>query len=84
MERTPLEVYFTFTKTLGQSLFNYGKFLKTLCIDIVKDILETDCACSSSPFLHGPCGHIISMSLNIISNSEIRDMIKMGAKYREL
>uniref|UniRef100_A0A8C4R0T6 Aldehyde oxidase 5 n=1 Tax=Eptatretus burgeri TaxID=7764 RepID=A0A8C4R0T6_EPTBU len=35
---------------VGQSLFNYGKFLKTLSVDIVKDILETDCACLSSPF----------------------------------
>ena len=49
-ERTPLKVYFTFTKTTGQSIFNYGKYLKTLSEDIVKDILETDCACSSSPF----------------------------------
>ena len=26
-EQTPLKVYLTFTKTIGQSLFNYGKFL---------------------------------------------------------
>ena len=75
-ERTPLKVYFTFTKTIGQSLFNYGKFLKTLRIDIVKDILETDCACSSSPFLSGPCGHVVSGDLNVISKSENRDLMK--------
>ena len=51
-EQSPLKVYFTFTKTTGQSLFNYGKFLKTLRIDVVKDILETGCACSSSPFFY--------------------------------
>ena len=57
-------------------------FLK-LSTDIVKDILETDCACSSSPFLYGPCGHVVSGDLNIISKSEIRDLMKMGAKYRK-
>ena len=82
-EQTPLKVYFTFTKTIGQSLFNYCKFLKTLRIDIVKDILETDCACSSSPFLSGPCGHVVSGDLNVISKSEIRDLMKMGAEYKE-
>ena len=42
MGRTPFKVYFNFTETVGQSLFNYGKFLKTLSIDILKDILGTD------------------------------------------
>ena len=40
-------------------------------------------ACSSSPFLHGPCGRVFSGYLNIISHSEIRDLMKMGAKYGE-
>ena len=35
------------------------------------------------PFLYGHCGHVVSGDLNIISNSEIRDRMKMGAKYRE-
>ena len=34
-------------------------------------------------FLDGPCGHIVSGDLNVISNCEIRDLMKMGAKYRE-
>ena len=78
-----MKVYFTFTETIGQSSINYGKFIKTLRIDIVKDILEPDCACLSSPFLYGPCRHVVSGDLNIISNSEIRDLMKIGAKYRE-
>ena len=52
-------------------------------MDIVKDILETDCACSSSRFLYGPCRHVVSGDLNIVSNREIRDLMKMGTKYRE-
>ena len=50
-------------------------------MDIVKDILETGCACSSSPFLYGPCGHVVSGDLNIICNREIRDLMKIEAKY---
>ena len=34
-------------------------------------------------FLSGPCGHVLFGELNIISNCEIRDLMKMGAKYRE-
>ena len=34
-------------------------------------------------FLYGPCGLVVSGDLNIISNSEIRDLMKMGAKYTE-
>ena len=58
-EQTPLKiVYFTFT--VDQSLFNYGKFLKTLRVDAIRNILVTDCECSSLPFLYDPCGHVIS------------------------
>ena len=35
------------------------------------------------PFLSGPCGHVVSGELNIIRNREIRDLMKMGAKYGE-
>ena len=45
--------------------------------------METDCACLPSPFLYSPCGHIVSGDLNLISNREIRDLMKMGAKYGE-
>ena len=35
------------------------------------------------PFLYGPCGHVVSRDFNVISNSEIRDVMKMGVKYKE-
>ena len=76
-----MKVYFTFTKIIEQSFFNCSKFLKTLSIDIVKDILKTDCAYSSSSFLYGPCGHVVPGDFNIISNTEIRNLMKMGVQY---
>ena len=34
-------------------------------------------------YVYSPCGHVVSGDLNIISNRGIRDMMKMGTKYRE-
>ena len=62
---------------------NYSKTLKNLDNNILKDLVQTKCACEYSPFLYKPAQHIITGDLSIVKNIELRKLFMKGAKYRE-
>ena len=41
------------------------------------------CECSSSPFVYGPAGHVITGNLRIIGNKHLRRLLIKGPLYRE-
>ena len=41
------------------------------------------CECSSSPYVYGPAGHVITGNLCIIGNTHIRRLLIKGPSYRE-
>ena len=41
------------------------------------------CECSSSPYVYGPAGHVITGNLRIIGNKHIRRLLIKGPSYRE-
>lgn len=79
----PLNVFYTFDIPLGRRISNYNTFLKELETADIRNILDNDCSCQSSPFLYEPRGHVITGDLQIASNSILRTYMSYGMKYRE-
>ena len=62
-------------------ILNYKKALHDLNIDDFKS-KPPDCTCWSSPFIHNPADHVITVDLNSINNTST-EMFAKGLKYRE-
>ena len=61
-------------------MFNYKPSLKDLDFDSIQNL---HCFCSSSKFKNEPCGHIVTGDSTFITNTELRDLITKGPKFRE-
>ena len=72
---------FSYGPTIGSKLFNYNKVLNKL--DHLSSVFE-DCDCNTryKEFVYQPHGHVHTGQLDIIENSQLRNVMTKGAKFR--
>ena len=63
-------------------MFNYKASLQQLDYQSLS-LNPLPCSCSGSEFLFAPCGHIVTVDLNIVRKDKLRDLFRKGPKYRE-
>ena len=74
-EKEPPIISYTCTKTIASKIFNFSSTLSDLdCHQFHNN--PTQCECNTS-------SHVITGDLSIIPNSNLRDLIAKGPKYRE-
>ena len=78
-------VSYKFSKTIGQSLFNYNKVLREFS-NGCSNTLVCDCKQNPdlSPFIYKPHGHVHTGNLDIIEHPELRKIMQKGARFREI
>ena len=78
-------ISYQFSRTIGQSLFNYNKVLRELS---VSDFEHLSCDCDKdkdlAPYVYQPHGHVHTGNLDIIELLELRNLMKKGARFREV
>ncbi len=79
-------VCYSYSNTIGQSLFNYNKILKNMDAN---DVIHTQkCDCDSNiglkPFIFTPHGHVYTGDMDIFDNIALRELMKKGSKFREI
>ena len=78
-----LTVY-TLTKTMRSKIFNHKEFIKTLDTnDILDNINNWPCNCTTSPFTEPNHGHIVTGDICIVQNNKLSKLLFKGPKYRE-
>lgn len=82
-DKLPLKIYYKYNKPIGKELLNYNSFLNNLKNYDIKEIVDSDCECSTSPYKDEFHQHVITGNLNIVSNVELKDIMSLGVKYRE-
>ena len=75
-------VSYKYGPTIGQSLFNHNKVLSTITKN--HDGLPVcDCTDNFPNFVYKPHGHVHTGNLDLIDNTQLRSLMKKGAKFRE-
>ena len=70
--------------TLRSKIFNHKEFIKTLDTkDILENMNNLSCNCTTSPFTDANHGHIVSGDICIVQNNKLRKLLCKGPKYRE-
>ncbi len=83
---TQPRIVYSYGDCIGKQLFNYNKVLR----DIGKEQLRNDlpCDCKANPeltrYVYDHYGHVFTGNLEIITNKEVRNVMKKGAKFREM
>ena len=80
-------IVFRQTKPLRNRIFNYTKTLNDLDTKVWNNIdSHTPCCCTTTPFsnfVDKAHGHVITGNLDIVSNTALREMLKLGPKFRD-
>ena len=72
---------FSYGPTIGSKLFNYNKALRRLKdFDTIYDYC--DCKDKYAEFIYEPHGHVHTGQLSIIKNTDLRQVMSKGAKFR--
>ena len=72
---------YSYNKTIGQQLFNYNKFLKSLSQDTTANTIN--CNCNKKPnYIDQNHGHIITGDTTICDDDELRTILNKGMKHR--
>ncbi len=83
---TQPRIVYSYGDTIGKHLFNYNKVLRN--IDKEELTSKQPCDCESNlelkSYVYGHYGHVFTGNLEIISNKEVRNVMKKGAKFREM
>ena len=77
----PPIVSYAYTKSIRNIIFNHKTVIKD--IDIGMGTSNMTCSCSSSRFLYTPANHVITGNLDIVKNTELRNLINKGPSFRE-
>ena len=77
----PPTVGYSCTKTISAKVFNFRQSVKDLDFEVGTN--DMSCACSSSPFISPPLGHIVTGDLNIMTDKKLRQLLMKGPNYRE-
>ena len=76
-------ISYKYGPTIGQKIFNYNKVLSSLPLYKEGDLLACDCNDKFSKFVYKPHGHVHTGNLELIENVPLRNIMKMGSKFRE-
>ena len=68
---------------VGGKILNYNNSLKNSGISKYGDILELSCDCVDSPFKNSVFDHVVTGDLDIIQNTDLRELCSFGTKFRE-
>jgi hypothetical protein len=77
-------VSYSYGPPIGIKLFNYNKTLKEVSPQNLDQYFACDCSENYSDFIYKPHGHVHTGNLDIISNTNLRNIMKKGAKFREV
>ena len=78
-----IRMFYNFGKSIGSKILNYNKVLRGTGLLNYNDILNMQCSCASSSFIHDRLGHVITGDLSIIQNPALREVCSYGTKFRE-
>ena len=81
--KLPLKIFFQYNMPIGRKIMNYNSFLNNIKKDDLRNLINSDCTCSSSIFNCSDFGHIITGDLNFITCNKLRSLMSFGAKFRE-
>ena len=73
------KISYRYTPTIGSIVFNYSKFSKEI---LVENVENYPCTCADSRFKDNFHDHIVTGSLDIIENEQIRSIFQFGTNYR--
>ena len=79
----PLKVFYSYDMPIGRKIFNYNELLQGLSNEVLRNVVGSECGCSESSYLYGPHGHVLTGDLSIVSDTDLRSLMKFGTKYRE-
>ena len=82
-DKQPLIIYYKYNSNIGKKLLNYNSFLKDLNNSTIKDIINNNCECATSPYKDAFHQHIVTGDLEIIANEDLKNIMCLGTKYRE-
>jgi hypothetical protein len=78
-----VRLVYTYDTPISKLVFNYSKTLKAIDSNgALGQALNKTCECSQSPFRYAPSGHIVTGNLDVVNNTELKDILKKGTKYR--
>lgn len=77
-------VSYSYGPPIGGKLFNYNKTLKEITPQNLSQYFVCDCLEKYKDFIYKPHGHVHTGDLEIISNTNLRNIMKKGAKFREV
>ena len=64
---------------IGGKLFNYNQ-----TVNEFRNLEEITCVCGDfSDYVNSDCGHVVTGDITIFKNSDLRDILIKGPKYRE-
>ena len=74
-------VSYSYTKSIHNIIFNHKAVIKDTHFGMGTSNMT--CSCSSSKFLYAPANHVIIGNLDIVKNTELRNLINKGPSFRE-
>ncbi len=79
-------VCYSYSNTIGQSLFNYNKILENMDDNYVihTQKCDWDSDIGLKPFVYTPYGHVYTGDMDIADNIALWELMKKGSKFREI
>ena len=79
----PPKVYHKLNNPICLRFCNYIRFLNSLTMSDVNDILNGSCSCDTmNGFIYAPYGHVFTGNLNIVRDPSLRTLFGHGTKHR--
>ena len=79
VNNTPPIVSYKYTNTIAHKIFNHKKVVSDIDFSVGSNMMT--CECSSSPYVYGPAGHVITGNLRIIGNKHIHRLLIKEPSY---
>ena len=70
---------FKYSRTLGSIVYNYSNFSKNIDVN---NMDEYPWSCDTSAFKDQTLGHVVTGSLDILADEDIKNIFKFGSKFR--
>ena len=80
--QSPPIISYSYSSPIAPKIFNYKNMLQGLNTENITRN-PSACSCKASELCYNPAGHIITVDLNIVRISKLRDILSKGSKYRE-
>ena len=79
----PPKIFFSLNNPVSLKLCNYSKFLNSLNIEKIKDVLRNDCYCNiHRKFVYDQYQHVLTGDMSFVKDSKLRKLFELGTKHR--